>query len=381
MRLQKGSVTRKKDVLRSSEIDADDDEWSRRCIYWQKNAAPESRDFANRKNARRPLILNGHGVKLRVDRGSLLVQNGFTHFPQSRETWRLFPGDWRLPSRIVILDADGSLTLNAFAWLSKQDVPLVMIDWRGDVQVVYGNAAQAVDPELAARQLEAQKGPQRLKISVRLVQEKTRNCIRTLRRSFPTSPAVITALEKIENEEIHLRDLSPTNLSQLLGIEGRIGLAYFRAWRGLPIKWKNENRHPIPDDWHSVGQRSSKASTKSRPNRHATHPVNAILNYAYAVLESQVRMQIAVDGLDRKIGFMHGSYRDKDSLVYDLMEPLRPVVDRQVLRLLHEEIFSPGDFTLNEMGVCRLNPQLARALVKYVTNGGIDSTTSIRGFL
>jgi CRISPR-associated protein Cas1 len=25
-------------------------------------------------------------------------------------------------------------------------------------------------------------------------------------------------------------------------------------------------------------------------NRHATHPVNAMLNYAYAVLESQVRI-------------------------------------------------------------------------------------------
>jgi hypothetical protein len=27
-------------------------------------------------------------------------------------------------------------------------------------------------------------------------------------------------------------------------------------------------------------------------NRHATHPVNAMLNYAYAVLESQVRWEL-----------------------------------------------------------------------------------------
>jgi CRISP-associated protein Cas1 len=40
-------------------------------------------------------------------------------------------------------------------------------------------------------------------------------------------------------------------------------------------------------------------------NRYATHPVNAMLNYAYAVLESQMRIAAASQGLDPAIGYLH----------------------------------------------------------------------------
>ena len=62
---------------------------------------------------RKPLELVGHGVRLRVHQGTLLVQNGFTHYPQKREELRLFPGDRRLPSRIIALAC--VLTMRGFA--------------------------------------------------------------------------------------------------------------------------------------------------------------------------------------------------------------------------------------------------------------------------
>jgi CRISPR/Cas system-associated endonuclease Cas1 len=49
------------------------------------------------------------------------------------------------------------------------------------------------------------------------------------------------------------------------------------------------------------------------------------------MLESQVRMQIVADGYDPNIGYLHKPYLDRPPLVFDLMEPLRPVVDRKVL--------------------------------------------------
>jgi hypothetical protein len=36
-------------------------------------------------------------VSLRVENGALTIQNGFTHYPQKRETIRYFPGDFSLP--------------------------------------------------------------------------------------------------------------------------------------------------------------------------------------------------------------------------------------------------------------------------------------------
>lgn len=46
----------------------------------------------------------------------------------------------------------------------------------------------------------------------------------------------------------------------------------------------------------------------------------------------------------------------------DLMEPMRPVVDRTVLKLIADETFSGADFQLQADGVCRLNPELARSV-------------------
>jgi CRISPR-associated protein Cas1 len=88
------------------------------------------------------------------------------------------------------------------------------------------------------------------------------------------------------------------------------------------LRWKGDDRRAIPAEWRQVGGRASMiGDRKSYRNRNATHPINAMLNYAYAVLESNVRMQVVGAGLDPTIGYFHGKYRNKHALVYDLMEP------------------------------------------------------------
>lgn len=52
------------------------------------------------------------------------------------------------------------------------------------------------------------------------------------------------------------------------------------------------------------------------------------------------------------------------SFELDLMEPMRPVIDRGVLQLISEETFTGADFVLQSDGVCRLNPELARRVVQ-----------------
>ena len=82
-------------------------------------------------------------------------------------------------------------------------------------------------------------------------------------------------------------------------------------------------------------------------NRHAPHPVHAMLNYTYAVLESQVRIATVSQGLDPTIGYLHTSRVGRSALDYDLMEPLRPRVDRLVLHFVQTHTFSPADFILS----------------------------------
>jgi hypothetical protein len=114
------------------------------------------------------------------------------------------------------------------------------------------------------------------------------------------------------------------------------------AFRGVGINRFNEpeatggtGRHPIPEDWYRIEQRQSFAGKKPK-NNNALRPVNAILNYAYAVLESQVRIQVLSAGYDPTIGLLHSGRegRGTHDFVLDLMEPLRPILDQQVLGLI-----------------------------------------------
>src|SRR5829696_2078315 len=72
--------------------------------------------------------------------------------------------------------------------------------------------------------------------------------------------------------------------------------------------------------------------------------------YAYAVLESQVRVSTIAQGLDPMIGYLHACRPGRVALVYDLMEPLRPQVDRLVLHFVRLHPFAPSDFVLNSDG-------------------------------
>jgi CRISPR-associated endonuclease Cas1 len=89
-----------------------------------------------------------------------------------------------------------------------------------------------------------------------------------------------------------------------------------------------------------------------------------MLNYSYAVLESKVRIATVSQGLDPTIGYLHTGRPGRVALVYDLMEPLRPRVDRLVLDFVRSYTFASSDFTVDTRGVCRLHPQLAKRMAE-----------------
>ena len=74
--------------------------------------------------------------------------------------------------------------------------------------------------------------------------------------------------------------------------------------------------------------------------------MNAILNYAYAVLESHVRIEVISRGYDPTIGYLHAFEKYRAALVCDLMEPLRPVVDRAVLEFVQQQTVTTGQISV-----------------------------------
>lgn len=123
----------------------DDVQWRQRCEFWAQTPISTSRKRRERSSA--PLILCGHGVSLRVDAGTLLVRNGFTHYPQAREEFRYFRGDLARPARIILLDGSGSISFDVLDWLAEQEIPLIRISWTGEVVTAIGGNGYSASAE------------------------------------------------------------------------------------------------------------------------------------------------------------------------------------------------------------------------------------------
>lgn len=149
---------------------------------------------------------------------------------------------------------------------------------------------------------------------------------------------------------------------------------YFKAWVGVPLRWVKCAWRPIPQSWHAIDARAS--GRAEIQNDRASHPLNAMLNYAYAVLQSQVQIEAVAGGYDPTLGIMHNGYKGSPALVFDLMESRRPTVDAAVLAFALAQSFSPADFLIRSDGTMRLMPQLARRLCQ-IANASVSAQCPI----
>ena len=253
-------------------------------------------------------------------------------------------------------------------WLAKQGVALFCIDYLGEVVGVIGGSGSAYDSERVRWQVETRADPlRRLEFCCDLIAEKIGATITTIKTALPETPARAKALDKASRSIDRLERRAVRSVNDVLMVEAGAAASYFAAWRGMPLRWPRKSRTPIPPAWRMAEGRSAMRDRTGLTNRNATHPVNAMLNYAYAVLHSQVQLKAVREGYDPRLGIMHESRPDARALVLDLMEVRRPVIDGAILKFVANEMFSGVDFVIRDDGVCRLAPQLARRLCLKLT--------------
>ena len=346
------------------------DDWAIRSAYWNNKSQLDIPKRKRREKAKTGLVLTGVGLSISVDKGRLVLKDGNTHYPSKPITYTYFKGALDIPPRIVLVDGKGSITLDALDWMAEQKVDLIRLRYDGRFQSVSSASGYSADPEKVAWQRKTGASEKcRVEYAIKQITSKIKETQFNLENMLPDSPSRAKAIERCKTSLKELKITPPETVSQLLAVEGLVAQGYFFAWRALKLSWKAECNYPIQDDWKRFFSRSSLIILKGSPsNRRATHPINAMLNYAYGILESQVRIQTIADGYDPKIGLFHQTTKsDRYSFVYDQMEPLRPIVDREILRIVNEETFSGADFELQSDGVCRLNPELARTIVQRIS--------------
>ena len=342
-------------------------EWAERSHHWLEANLTNLPKRKLRQRNPSPLILCGHGVSMRIENGALIIRDGFTHYPQQRVSLRFFRGDLALPPRIILLDGSGTLSFDVLSWLGEQDVALARVKWTGEVATVAGGSGYAADRRKVDWQLETRDDKRkRLAYATDLIGRKFANSVETLQTCFPASDLRERAIAKAHNGQKRLAEHEHSDLNDVRSVEGECAVAYFRVWSELPIGWTGTRRHPIPDAWRAFRSRSSLTSGKVPKNRMASHPVNAMLNYAYSVRQAQLQIQAVADGYDPTIGIMHNRHQGSPAFILDQIEPERPRVDAAVLNLIQSRSFSGADFVIRADGVCRLSPQLARVVASLV---------------
>jgi len=81
-------------------------------------------------------------------------------------------------------------------------------------------------------------------------------------------------------------------------------------------------------------------------------PINAALNYGYAVLLSMVNREVVSRGVLSQVGICHRNEYNQFNLSCDLMEPFRPAVDKLVVDYLAVDFDSDMRRVLGDLGMC-----------------------------
>jgi CRISPR-associated protein Cas1 len=254
--------------------------------------------------------------------------------------------------RVVAIGSDGSVSLAALRWLADQDAAFVMLERDGKVLVTTGPVKPS-DARLRRSQSLAHESGIALKIARELISEKLLaqgRVVKTYFRESSCSSDIADARKQVgiakSNEEIRRW-------------EAKGAKAYWSAMREVPVNFSKSDSSKVPEHWKRFGSRISPLTNSPRL---AVNPSNAILNFLYAVLESESRLALATLGLDPGIGVLHNDLRSRDSLACDLMEPVRPKVDSLVLDLLFKEQLRREWFFEQRDGNCRLMGSFAEKL-------------------
>jgi CRISPR-associated endonuclease Cas1 len=213
------------------------------------------------------------------------------------------------------------MSLAALRWLADQNASFVMLERNGSLLATTGPVRPS-DIRLRRAQALAHHTCVAFRIGRELIDRKLAGQERVAGESLEDQ-ATSALIKQIRSELAEVE-----TMDEIRSVELRAAKIYWKAWRTVPIKFPDKELPRVPDHWRNFG---SRASALSGSPRLAVNPVNAILNYLYALLEAECRLAVAALGLDPEMGVLHMDTINRDSLACDLMEAIRPDVDAYVL--------------------------------------------------
>ena len=298
------------------------------------------------------LVINTRGSYLRKKNNCFLIKNEDKVFEISVK---------KVDS--ILITTSAYFSTDAVKFAVDNNIDIVFLDHFGNPYGRVWHSKLGSTTLIRRKQLESSTGEKGLNLAKEWVICKIENNVdflKNLANSRPNKEKVINECIVSLEKKIYILQKMKGSLEEkrnsIMPIEGMAGKEYFGALNYVMpdrFKFKGRSRSPAKDEF------------------------NCLLNYGYGVLYSMVEKGCILAGLDPYIGFIHTDNYNKKSLVFDIIEMFRILVDKTVIylfskRKIKKEYFDQikNGLSLNQEGKAVLITALNEILEKKVRYRG-----------
>jgi CRISPR-associated endonuclease Cas1 len=295
----------------------------------------------------------GAYAAVRVRGGTLEIEHG----PHDDRTTIRIDIDAAPKPHTILFDSHGEfLTGEAIRWCARYSINLLVPGGPGRIVTMVESALEtntntmtrmrdidpmiiraqcAADPNKMAREIVRAKIEAGLKFTVKEADE---------RRDLLT--------------EWQVKLGTARSVAEIMMVESYSAGAYWRCFRNAGLRERKGGN--LPRSWLRFANR--KKGARFLGPKHASHPINAMLNYCYVVEAGRLAKALAAQGLALPIGYLHSDKKGRNSLVWDAIEPLRPSIDAKVFAFVEAHEFARPDFPQSGYNVHRLSRDVTQLL-------------------
>jgi CRISPR/Cas system-associated endonuclease Cas1 len=258
----------------------------------------------------------------------------------------------------ILFDGRGEfLTGEALRWCAQRGVVIVMPDGPGRALTFIETALEARSAEtlrdVGPAIIRAQCATDPVRIAREVIRAKIAADIEHLGPRVTARDLSIIARCKV-------RLGAAQSVAEIVVIEAKAASVYWRSWRDLGLIARRG--HDLPQSWRRFANRNKGAEFLG--NKHASHPISALINYCVVVEAGRLARALASEGMALQIGFLHSDKHGRNSLVWDCIEPLRAKINARVFAFVASREFTRSDFPPSGINVHRIARRIIAELLK-----------------
>ena len=248
--------------------------------------------------------LLSYGDKLSFRNDNIIIKDKDDAIKHQSSCYRLF---------VLFIVGHASITTGLLQKVNKFGFTLVMMGHNLNIYAIWNHKTEG-NVLLRRRQYDYHK----LDIAQHLIANKIDHQIAVLKKLRDKQNK--DSIDKMKSYRKQLPD-DNISLQKLLGIEGISSRVYFQNL-------------------------FSKCNWKGRKPRTKQDPSNTLLDIGYTLLFNFIEALLNLYGFDIYQGVYHKMFYQRKSLVCDLVEPFRPIIDSRISKAYHLKQIKVEDFSI-----------------------------------